>query len=36
MPTYVMLARWTDQGIRAIEDHPRRVDGDLCPTCLHS
>jgi uncharacterized protein with GYD domain len=26
MPTYVMLARWTDQGIRAISDNPRRVD----------
>jgi uncharacterized protein with GYD domain len=26
MPTYVMLARWTDQGIRAINDNPRRVD----------
>jgi uncharacterized protein with GYD domain len=26
MPTYVMLARWTDQGIRAIDDNPRRVD----------
>jgi uncharacterized protein with GYD domain len=26
MPTYVMLARWTDQGIRAIDEHPRRVD----------
>lgn len=26
MPTYVMLARWTDQGIRAINESPRRVD----------
>ena len=26
MPTYVMLARWTDQGIRAIEENPRRID----------
>jgi len=26
MPTYVMLARWTDQGIRAINENPRRVD----------
>lgn len=26
MPTYVMLARWTDQGIRAIGEAPRRID----------
>ncbi|HEY4043566.1 MAG TPA: GYD domain-containing protein [Rhodopila sp.] len=26
MPNYVMLAHWTDQGMRAIEDSPRRVD----------
>ena len=26
MPTYVMLAHWTDQGIRAIEESPRRLD----------
>ena len=26
MPTYVMLANWTDQGMRAIGDSPRRVD----------
>ncbi len=26
MPTYVMLARWTDQGIRAINESPRRID----------
>ncbi len=26
MPTYVMLANWTDQGMRAIDDGPRRVD----------
>jgi uncharacterized protein with GYD domain len=26
MPTYVMLANWTDQGVRSIEDSPRRVD----------
>ena len=26
MPTYVMLANWTDQGMRAVGDHPRRVD----------
>ncbi len=26
MPTYVMLANWTDQGMRAIEDTPRRID----------
>jgi uncharacterized protein with GYD domain len=26
MPTYVMLANWTDQGMRAIEDSPRRID----------
>jgi uncharacterized protein with GYD domain len=26
MPTYVMLANWTDQGMRAINDSPRRID----------
>jgi uncharacterized protein with GYD domain len=26
MPAYVMLASWTDQGMRAIEDSPRRID----------
>jgi uncharacterized protein with GYD domain len=26
MPTYVMLANWTDQGVRGIEDSPKRVD----------
>ena len=26
MPTYVMLASWTDQGARAINDSPRRLD----------
>jgi uncharacterized protein with GYD domain len=26
MPTYVMLANWTDQGLRAIADGPRRLD----------
>jgi len=26
MPTYVMLANWTDQGVRGIGDSPRRVD----------
>jgi len=26
MPTYIMLANWTEQGMRAIEDSPRRVD----------
>ena len=26
MPTYVMLANWTEQGMRAIGDSPRRVD----------
>lgn len=25
MPTYVMLANWTDQGVRAIEEGPGRV-----------
>lgn len=27
MPTYVMLANWTDQGARQIKDSPRRLDG---------
>jgi uncharacterized protein with GYD domain len=26
MPNYVMLANWTDQGMRSIEDSPRRID----------
>jgi uncharacterized protein with GYD domain len=26
MPTYVMLANWTDQGVRAIDESPRRVE----------
>ncbi len=26
MPTYVMLANWTDQGIRTINDSPKRID----------
>jgi uncharacterized protein with GYD domain len=26
MPTYVMLANWTDQGVRTIEENPKRVD----------
>jgi uncharacterized protein with GYD domain len=26
MPTYVMLANWTEQGVRTIEDNPKRVD----------
>lgn len=26
MPTYVMLANWTDQGLKAITEGPKRVD----------
>jgi uncharacterized protein with GYD domain len=26
MPSYVMLAKWTDQGVRAIGDLPKRLD----------
>ncbi|MGE0416787.1 MAG: GYD domain-containing protein [Acetobacteraceae bacterium] len=26
MPTYVMLANWTDQGLKAIQDATRRMD----------
>jgi uncharacterized protein with GYD domain len=26
MPSYVMLANWTDQGAQKIKDSPRRVD----------
>ena len=26
MPTYVMLANWTDQGARQVRESPRRVD----------
>jgi uncharacterized protein with GYD domain len=27
MATYIMLANWTDQGLKAIADGPRRLDG---------
>ena len=26
MPNYVMLANWTDQGVRTIDESPRRID----------
>ena len=26
MPTYIMLATWTDQGAQKVKDSPRRVD----------
>jgi uncharacterized protein with GYD domain len=26
MPAYVMLANWTEQGVRSIEESPRRID----------
>lgn len=26
MPSYVMLVNWTDQGVRAISDLPKRID----------
>jgi uncharacterized protein with GYD domain len=26
MPSYVMLANWTDQGVRGIVDLPKRID----------
>ena len=26
MPTYIMLAKWTDQGLRSIADSPKRLD----------
>jgi uncharacterized protein with GYD domain len=26
MPTYIMLADWTEQGVRSIDESPRRVD----------
>lgn len=26
MPTYVVLVNWTDQGIRAVKESPRRLD----------
>jgi uncharacterized protein with GYD domain len=26
MPTYVVLAKWTDQGARQIKESPRRID----------
>jgi uncharacterized protein with GYD domain len=34
MPTYVMLANFTDQGIRNIKESPKREDAfrDLCET----
>lgn len=27
MATYIMLANWTEQGIRSVKDSPRRLDG---------
>jgi len=27
MPSYIMLANWTDQGARNVKESPRRVDG---------
>ncbi|MGH7048429.1 MAG: GYD domain-containing protein [Stellaceae bacterium] len=26
MPTYIMLANWTDQGAQKVKDSPRRID----------
>ncbi len=26
MPSYVMLANWTDQGVRRVTDLPKRID----------
>lgn len=26
MTTYIMLANWTDQGVRSVKDSPRRLD----------
>ena len=26
MPTYVLLANWTEQGIRGVKESPRRLD----------
>ena len=26
MPTYIMLANWTDQGAQKVKDSPRRLD----------
>ncbi|MCX7382440.1 MAG: GYD domain-containing protein [Alphaproteobacteria bacterium] len=26
MPSYVMLANWTDQGVRNVKDLPKRID----------
>lgn len=26
MPTYVMLANWTEQGMRAVDESPQRID----------
>ena len=26
MPSYVMLANWTDQGVRAVSELPKRID----------
>ena len=26
MPTYIVLVNWTDQGIRAVKESPRRLD----------
>ena len=27
MPTYIMLANWTDQGAQKVKESPKRIDG---------
>ena len=27
MATYILLVNWTDQGVRAVKDSPKRLDG---------
>ena len=34
MSTYILLASWTDQGIRTVKDSPARLDGNLAITQL--
>ena len=29
MTTYIMLGNWTDQGVRQVEDSPRRLDAAM-------
>jgi uncharacterized protein with GYD domain len=35
MPTYIMLANWTEQGIRAVKDSPQRLENAKAMAAAH-